>query len=226
MNNKIKIDIIITATLLLFVIFANVTFAQAYKAEKVKGDVKVQIGASENWIDVNDGMDLKTNSIISTGNNSSIQISNSSIKFTLKENSVVSVSSIKKMTLDELILALALEDMINAPKKNNKTNSANTAVYGSEEKGDKTLISEDNNFGMKRLNGAMQLSENGFKESSIVAAKETFRKYPESKNNVSMRIFFANDLSALGLYEEAYSEFNSIKNLVLSDQQKKRWKPN
>ena len=74
---------------------------------------------------------------------------------------------------------------------------------------------------MKRLNGAMQLSENGFKESSVVAAQETYRKYPESKSYATMRIFFANDLSALGPYEETYREFNSIKNLVLSDQQKR-----
>ena len=67
----------------------------------------------------------------------------------------------------------------------------------------------------------MQLSENGFKESAIVAAKETYRKYPESKNNAAMRIFFADNLNDLGLYEEAYNEFNSIKNLSLSSPQKR-----
>jgi hypothetical protein len=221
MNRKIKFDIIITVILFLFIILTDYTFAQAYKAEKVKGIVKAQIGASEKWSEVKNGMELNVNTIIYTAKNSSLQIANSDTKFTLKENSVVSVSSIKKMTLDELILALAMEDMINAPKKNDKSNSANTAVYGSEEKGDKKLIAGDDNFGIKRLNGAMQLSENGFKESSIVAAKETYRKYPKSKFNAGMRIYFANDLSDLGLYEEAYNEFNSIKSLSLSDQQKK-----
>ena len=221
MNSKIKTDIIITVILFLVIILTDISLRKAYKAEKVKGDVKAQIGASEKWIDVKDGMELNANTIISTGKNSSLQIANSDTKFTLKENSVLSVSDIKKMSLDDLILALAMEDMINAPKKNEKTNSENTAVYGSEEKGDKKLAVSDDNFGMKRLNGAMQLSENGFKESAIVAAKETYRKYPESKNNAAMRIFFADNLNDLGLYEEAYNEFNSIKNLSLSDQQKK-----
>ncbi len=221
MNSKIKIDWLITVILILFIILTNISFAQTYKVEKVKGDVKAQIGASEKWLDVKDGMELNANAILSTGKNSSLQIVNSDTKFVLKENSVLSVSDIKKMSLDDLILALAMEDMINAPKKEEKTNSENTAVYGSEEKGDKKLTVSDDNFGMKRLNGAMQLSENGFKESAIVAAKETYRKYPESKNNAAMRIFFADNLNDLGLYEEAYNEFNSIKSLSLSAPQKK-----
>ncbi len=221
MNPKLKTDAIITVILFIVIILTDITFAQSYKAEKVKGDVKVQIGANENWFDVKDGMELNANTILSTGKNSSLQISNGDTKFSLKENSVLSVSDIKKMTLDELILALAMEDMINAPKKNDKTNSENTAVYGSEEKGDKKLVIPDDDFGMKRLNGAMQLSENGFEESAVVTAKETYRKYPTSKINSSMRIYFANNLSGLGLYEEAYNEFNSIKSLSLSDQQKK-----
>ena len=117
MKSKIKTDIIITVILFLVIILTDITFAQAYKAEKVKGDVKAQIGASEKWIDVKDGMELNANTIISTGKNSSLQIANSDTKFTLKENSVLSVSDIKKMSLDDLILALAMEDMINAPKK-------------------------------------------------------------------------------------------------------------
>ena len=49
-------------------------------------------------------------------------------------------------------------------------------------------------FGIKRLNGAMQLAKNGFKESSVVFAKETYRKYPDSKQIPSYRIYFADIL--------------------------------
>ena len=66
----------------------------------------------------------------------------------------------------------------------------------------------------------MQLAENGFKESAVVTAKETFRKYPSTKEMANYRIYFANLLYEFGLNEEAYDEFTSIKELKLSDKEK------
>ena len=62
-------------------------------------------------------MKINSNSIISTDKNSYVKISTSDILFTLKESSAISVSSIKKMSLDDLILALAMEDVINTRGK-------------------------------------------------------------------------------------------------------------
>jgi len=80
-------------------------------------------------------------------------------------------------------------------------------------------IISSNDFGLKRLNGALQLAENGFKESAVVTSKEIFRKYPETKKKADSRIYFANLLYDFGLYEEAYDEFTSIKELKLSDKE-------
>ena len=123
------------------------------------------------------------------------------------------------MTTDELLLALAMEDMINAPKSNGKSNSGNTAVYGEKEGKEKSTDLSANDFGIKRLNGAKQLAENGLKESGIIFAKETYRKYPETKQLASYRIYFADILFEKALYTEALGEYLEIKKLDLNKEQ-------
>jgi hypothetical protein len=124
------------------------------------------------------------------------------------------------MTTDELLLALAMEDMLNAPKTNGKGNTGTTAVYG--EKEGKTTNITANDFGIKRLNGAIQLAENGMKESSVIFARETYRKYPETKQIASYRIFFADILFEKGLYSEALGEYLEIQKLELGKDQKNK----
>jgi hypothetical protein len=113
-----------------------------------------------------------------------------------------------------------MEDVINTPRKKENVKSDNTGVYGDkiDEETLKTIRSND--FGLKRLNGAKQLAENGMKESAIIAAKEVYRKYPDTKNDASNRIYFADLLNDKGLYEEAYEEFSALKSLKLDTKQK------
>ncbi len=206
--------------LLAIIISTGIVFGQSFHVDKVQGNVKVQVGTSENWSNVVENQTLNTNSIIETGKNSLIVLSGNKSKFTLKGSSALQLSDIKKMGVNDLILALAMEDMLNAPKKKEEANSKNTAVYGAQINGIKNPIVETDNFGIKKLNGAVQLAESGYKESAVVDAKNTYRKYPETKNLASFRIYFANILSDFGLNEEAYDEFKSIQSLNLSNDQK------
>lgn len=218
MKNNLKLHSPIKI-LLILIIFSATVAAQQIKVIEVKGDVKYQSGTSEKWVDIKNGDVLQPNGFVSTGKNSSVKIDDKESKITIGEMSAVSISSIKKMTTDELLLALAMEDMINAPPKNAIENSKSTATYGEKETIEKTNQSKSNDFGVKRLNGAVQLADNGFKESSVVFAKETYRKYPETKLIASYRIFFADVLYQKGLYEEALGDFLEIRNLELSDKQ-------
>jgi hypothetical protein len=204
--------------LLIVLMFAGGLSAQTFTVEKVIGDVKYQNGSSETWSTLSSGNTIGDDAVISTGKNSSVLLKGNKVNFNLTESSAVSVSSIKKMNIDELLLALAMEDMMNAPKEIKKS-SDNTAVYGTKE-GEKTLLIETDDFGIKRLNGAVQLAENGLEESAVVAAKETYRKYPDTKNLPSYRIYFANILYNKGLYEEALDDYVEIKKLKLNDDEK------
>ena len=221
MLQKIKsgFAIKILSTVLLF---AASIFAQQIEVNSLKGDVKYQPSTSEVWTKVKKGETLQSDGFISTDKNSSVQLNHSGDLITIGELSAVSISSIKKMTTDELLLALAMEDMINAPKPNVKENSGNTAVYGEDESKNKVAELSANDFGIKRLNGAMQLAENGLMESSVIFAKETYRKYPETKQITSYRIFFADILYDKGLYTEALGEYLEIQKLELSNEQKNK----
>ncbi len=204
--------------LVIFLMFVGGLSAQTFTVEKVSGDVEYQNGNSETWSTLTIGTTLKDDAVISTGQNSSVLLKGDKVNFNLNGSSAVSVSNIKKMNIDELLLALAMEDMMNAPKKI-RNSSDNTAVYGTKE-GESTLIIITDDFGLKRLNGAVQLAENSLEESAVVAAKETYRKYPDTKNLPSYRIYFANILYDKGLYEEALDEYVDIQKLKLTDEER------
>jgi hypothetical protein len=206
-------------TFLLVITITGLVFCQSFKVDKVTGTVKA-LDSNDNWIEVKEGTTIPPNSVLVADKKSSVKISGEGINFSLKESSAIPVSSIKKMTVDELLLALAMEDMINAPRKKENDNGKSTAVYGSKEGGNESDIAGSDDFGIKRINGAMQLAENDFKESAVVTARETFRKYPSTKEMANYRIYFANLLYDFGLNEEAYDEFTSIKELKLSDKEK------
>lgn len=196
--------------------------AQEFKAINVKGTVQYRSGTSEVWAEIKEGLVLHSDDFVSTGSKSSLQIKGAEKNINIGEFSAVSISSIKKMSTDDLLLALAMEDMINAPKTNGKNQSSSTATYGDDEGKNKNPEVKTDDFGIKRLNGAMQLAKNGFKESSVVFAKETYRKYPDTKQIPSYRIFFADLLFEKGLYEEALGEYMDITKLDLSKEEKSK----
>lgn len=207
--------------LLTVLLFISTVTAQQFKVTDVKGNVIYRTGTSESWIELKNGAVLNSDDFISTGEKSSVQLKEigSDITITISELSAVSISSIKKMSTDELLLALAMEDMINAPKTNGKGNSGSTAVYGDKQGTGKNSELKEDDFGIRRLNGAMQLASNGLVESSVVFAKETYRKYPETRQEASYRIFFADILYEKGLYEEALGEYLDTQKLELSKDQ-------
>jgi len=212
--------IIIFLSLLPCVPAGRFVMAQSFTAENVKGDVQAQFGLSEKWNKVKDGLSLDTNTVVETGKKSSIEIKYHSKSFTLDQSSAINLKYLKKMSVDDVLLALAMEDMMNAPKKNDEDKAKSTAVYGAEENGKSIPFMNSDDFGIKRLNGAVKLTENGYEGSAVIFAHETFRKYPDTNNLPGYRIYFANVLYKLGLYREAYDDFSNIKTLKLDENQK------
>ncbi len=206
--------------LIILLLITAKLFAQEFTVEKVSGDVQALIGTNEKWIEVKAKQKLQGTDLISTGEKSFLQVSDRNNHFVLQENSALRLSSYKKMTLNELLLALATEEIRNIPKSNNNQSTRNTAVYGKDAASVKSFPASISGLGFKKLNGAKLLAQNGFKESAIVVAKETFRKYPETKTRVKDHLYFVDLLIQLELYKEAESELIQIKEQTLNDIEK------
>jgi len=206
-------------TIIIF-LFSVSVFAQEFTVTKVNGKVMVLKGTDEKATLVKKGDQLNGNDLLITDNNSLIQLDNKGKIFLLKSNSALGLNNIKNISINDLLLQLAVEDIKRLPGGNQKSNGRTTAVYGSEiGKNSSVVISEDL-LGEKKLNGAKQLSEEGYPKSAILVARETFRKHPKTKKMINSRIYFANQLYNLKLYEEATSEFVKIQKLNLSKIQK------
>lgn len=204
--------------LILLLLTSILINAQDYTVQKISGNVFVQKGFTEKIERVNVGDKLKSSDLIMTDENSFIHIVNKKgNSFILKSNSAVGINYLKKMSINDLILALTQEEIRTIPEGKIKT--PNTAVYGTEMSRRK-LVSSQNLLGQKKINGAKQLAESGFVESAIVAAKETFRKYPATSNDFENRIYFADLITKIGLNDEAISEYNKILKIAQNNSQK------
>lgn len=204
---------------LMVIMFSLLTNAQIFEIERLTGNAKYISGTDNQWKDLKQGMEITPNAIISTEVNSTVKLKGDDVLFTLKESSAIAVSNIRKMNVDELLLALAMENIINAPRKRNGDKSNNTAVYGTKITDPESIIEPSIEFGTKRLNGAKQLAENGMKEAAIITAMEVYRKYPDTKSDASNRIYFADLLFEKKLYEEAYDQYKEIESLSLNNVQ-------
>lgn len=182
--------------------------------------MRVLKGTSENYVKAVKGEALTPSDLVETGEKSSISLKTEAGSFLLKENSALSLNYLKNISKNDLILMLASEEIKAAPEKNKMQKGGSTAVYGADESAKANINLSKSEMGLKRLNGAKQLAESGFMESSILAAKDTYKKYPSVKDKAAYRIFFADKLAELGLYDEAYSEFSEISALKLTAQEK------
>lgn len=189
-------------------------YAQEFVVEKINGKAEILRGFSDDFESLTAGSTVSGADLLITFENSSVIIRRGEQRFLLSSNSALGLGNIKKISINDLLLALAMEEIRNVPKIKNNVQS--TAVYGSGTKLKSAGLTYSN-LGIKKLNGAKLLANNGYKESAIIVAKETYRQYPETKMLVDERLYFAGLLEGLGLLQEALNEYEEIKKLNASN---------
>ena len=207
--------------MLIIMILSTIAIGQQFKVDKIKGKVLVQKGTEEEFTQLKKDDLLNGNDLIITEKNSFIQLDKNGTKFILDENSALGLNYLKKISINDLLLALAMEDIRNVPKNKSNGIVKNTAVYGEETTIKHPIAITSNSLGERKINGAKQLAQNGYQESAIIVAKETYRKYPSTSKNIDDRIYFANLLSTLDLNNEALEEFSTVSKMNLTDDQRK-----
>ncbi len=207
--------------ILIIFLTASAVFGQQFKVEQVTGEVTALKGTSENVVEIKSDAMLSGDDMIITGENSSaIVIGRNNQKFILKENSALELDYLKEVSLNDLLLALAMEEIRDVPKNKSKSDSKNTAVYGSKISDETETIQNSNDLGLKKINGAKQLANRGYQKSAVILARETFRKYPGEKIKVNNRLFFTDILIEFELYNEAAYELDKLKLFNLTDDEK------
>ena len=200
----------------LIFLLSSILFAQEFKVNTITGKVLVQKGIEDSYTHVKKGDILNGDDLIITEDNSFIQLERENNRFILKANSALGLNHIRKISVNDLLLALAMEEIRNIPTNKQNGIEKNTAVYGENISASIDNKLPINKLGKMKINGAKQLAENGFNESAIIVSKDTFRKYPSTKLNFNDRIYFANLLEELNLFNETLDEYNSISKLELT----------
>lgn len=208
--------------IIFYLIISVSIFGQNFKIEKVNGRVEAMRGSSENIESVKQGDIFSGDDLIIAGENSSALITKENKrKFLLQENSALELNYVKEISMNDLLLALAMEEIKDIPKNEYKSGSKNTAVYGSKISDESKNVGIENNLGIMKINGAKQLANSGYQKSAVILAKETFRKYPAEKRNVTARLFFTDILIDLDLFDEAAYEIDRMQGVGLTESEKK-----
>ncbi len=182
-------------------------------ARKVMGDVQIRPGVAEQWSACNPGAAIAMNATIKVGKGSSCVLDVDGTTIGIPAETIVDVSDIRKLTKEELMLKLAMENVRSSSYewKNNELNITRTTVtHGDDKSARRTLTDNDLSEGLLRMNGTKVLFENAFYSTCALRTKEILRRHPQLAGIFEYRYRLAGALESSGLAREALNEYKAI----------------
>jgi tetratricopeptide (TPR) repeat protein len=208
--------------ILIFILSAYLNAgSDIFIVKKLKGNAEVRHGVSEVWNKLEHGDTLKPDDTIKAYSDTYIEIYSPEGRiFKMSGPALLNISDIRRISVEDLLLQLAMEDIRAIPEKSDgfyrSERRKATGVYGSDisRRKAKVKIKKDDKIAFLWANGAIILFENGYYETSAIRAKNLINRFDELRSNSKICLLPARALEKLGLYGEAISEYNrAIQNI-------------
>jgi hypothetical protein len=181
--------------------------------QRIEGDVYVRHGVAEKWSEATPGSTLRPEDTIRTGRNASAILRRvDGTVYRIPPVTMVDVSDFRSMSREELLLRLAMEDMLSVPERidDDRPLPRTTVLHGrSRERADDTA-DLDLTMARYRVNGARYLIEQDYRGSAVLKIRETLRLYPEGEYRIGAMMLAAESLESMELFEEASRYYRTV----------------
>jgi hypothetical protein len=173
-----------------------VTAQSEFTVESMSGSVTVRYGVSEEWEPVRPGTVLRPEDSIRTGKNSTVILTRGDgMRYWIPSETLLDGSDFRHINLNELLLLLAMEDMLSVPDRleGDRPVSRTTVLHGESRNRD---VAQSNTGGVEeiinqRMNGVRYLFDQNYTASAILKIRETLRLYPHGRYRVSAMMLVA-----------------------------------
>jgi hypothetical protein len=175
--------------------------------ESVYGSVQIRHGVEENWVRAAGGMVLRPEDSIRTGSESRVVLRHDDgTVYRIPEETIVDGTDFREMDRDELLLRLAMEDMLSVPDRiDDEWPIPRTTVLHGSPRGrtGNGSFEADVALAEYRINGARYLIGQNYSGSAILKIRQTLRIYPEGEFRIGAMLLAGESLERMSLYEEA-----------------------
>lgn len=186
----------------------------SFTVERIEGEVVIRRGVDEAWQPVRVGTVVRPEDTIRTGKHSLVVMRrDDGTVYRIPAETLVDGADFRWMDRDELLLRLALEDMLSVPERINgdRPIPRTTVLHGTaRDRTDETEAVPTDPTVDYRINGARFLIESNYVASAILRIRETLRLYPEGEYRLGAMMLAAQSLESLELYEEAGRYYKTI----------------
>jgi hypothetical protein len=182
--------------------------------ERLQGDVQVRYGIEEEWRSAVAGDTLRPEDTIRTGKDAfAVLRLHDGTRYRLPAEAMVDGTDFRTMNRQELLLRLAMEDMLSVPDRIDDDRPAprTTVLHGSVRgRSDTPGRPGDTQDARFRLNGARFLIEQEYTGTAVLKLRETLRLYPEGDYRPDALLLAAESLEGMQLYEEAVRYYSIL----------------
>ena len=214
MNNNIAVRIVCSFLTLLLV--TSGALAQSVSIQKIRGEVSVRHGVTEQWLSVAVGDVLRPDDTMKTGPKGSAVVASTNgagiRRIVLPPDVIVDVADIRDLTPSELMLRLTMEKVRSSKYRSKDDPEVPNAaiVHGSNVTDGEPLAENPQGPALLEWNGVGVLFNNAFYPTCVLKGMELFRLYPETARTFDNRFMVAQALERSSLPSEALNEYASI----------------